>query len=59
MNNIKIVKTNIVGGLVDDVVKTYKELKAKIQWLDGCVYINNMLVYVEDKKAVYQIKVVC
>ena len=55
---IKFVKTNIIGGVVDDVVDTWKELKEKSKWLEGNIYSNNMLVFVKEKNAIYKVKVV-
>lgn len=55
MKEFKFIKTNIWGA-VDDVVKDLKTLKDKAKLLDGNVYQNNMLIYVEDKKAVYKVK---
>ena len=56
MKRFKFIKTKL-SGEVDDVVPTLEKLKDKATWLDGNLYQNNMLIYVEDKKAVYKIKV--
>lgn len=56
MRKLRVVKTNIIGGNVDDVVDTYKQLKDKLTWLDGCIYENNMLVFVKDKQSIYKVK---
>lgn len=58
MQEIKFIKTNLIECNVDDIVKDLKELKEKSKWLDSCIYQNNMLIYVEDKKAIYKVKVV-
>lgn len=58
MQEIKFIKTNLIECNVDDIVKDLKELKEKSKWLDSCIYQNNMLIYVEDKKAIYKAKVV-
>ena len=55
MKEFKFIKTNIWGA-VDDTVKDLKTLKEKSKLLEGNVYQNGMLVYVEDKKAVYKVK---
>lgn len=55
MKEFKFIKTNIWGA-VDDVVKDLKELKEKSKLLDGNVYQSGMLIYVEDKKAVYKVR---
>lgn len=54
---IKFIKTNIIGGSVDDVVNTFQELKEKSKWLEGNVYSNNMLVFVKEKNAIYKVKI--
>lgn len=56
MKRVKFVKTNIIGAIVDDEVETWKELKDKATWLDGCIYSNGMLIHVKEKKAIYRVK---
>lgn len=56
MKHFKIIKTNIVESQVDDVVKNLKELKNKATWLEGNVYQDGMLVFVQEKQAIYKMK---
>jgi len=49
-------KTNIVGCNVDDIVEDLKQLKDKMTWLEGNLYSKGMLIFVEDKQAIYEIK---
>jgi hypothetical protein len=56
MKHFKIIKTNIVESQVDDVVKNLKELKNKTTWLEGNVYQDGMLVFVQEKQAIYKMK---
>lgn len=56
MERIKFLKTNIIGGPVDDVVETLKQAKEKSQFLDGQLYQNNMLIFIKEKNAIYKVK---
>lgn len=53
MKKITFKKTNIIGGNVDDVVNSLKEAKEKATWLDGNLYVNNMLIFIKEKKTQY------
>lgn len=54
---IKFIKTNIIAGDVDDVVNTLKEAKEKATYFDGNLYVDNMLVFIKEKNAIYKVKV--
>lgn len=53
---IKFVKTNIIGGKVEDVVDTLEIAKCKSKWLEGNLYSQGMLIFVKDKNAIYKVK---
>lgn len=57
MKKITFKKTNIISCNVDDVVNSLKETKEKATWLDGNLYINNMLIFIKEKNAIYQVKI--
>lgn len=57
MKKITFKKTNIISCNVDDIVNSLKEAKEKATWLDGNLYVNNMLIFIKEKNAIYQVKI--